>query len=92
MWLHKTRTIAFYLIVDDFTVKYVGKQHVYHLRDALLRSYELTTDWEGKIYSGMSLKWNYKNRTFDISMPGYAANVLIKFQRYTPKQPQHTPS
>jgi hypothetical protein len=48
MWLHKTRPIAFSLIVDDFSVKYMGKQHADHLRDALLRSYELTTDWEGK--------------------------------------------
>jgi hypothetical protein len=78
--------------VDDLAVKYVGKQHADHLRDALLRSYELTTDWEGTVYSGMSLKWDYKNRTCDISMPGYVANVLSKFQRDTPKQPQRTPS
>jgi hypothetical protein len=70
MWLHNTRSIAFSLIVDDFTVKYVGKPHVDHLRDALLRSYELTTDWEGKVYSGMTLKWDYKNRTCGIYMPG----------------------
>jgi hypothetical protein len=92
MWLHKTRPIAFSLIVDDFTFKYVGKQHADHLRDALLRSYELTTGWEGKLYSDMSLKWDYKNRTCDISMPGYVANVLSKFQHDTLKQPQHTPS
>jgi hypothetical protein len=45
IWLHKTRPIAFSLIVDDFEVKYVGKQHADHLRNALLRSYELTNDW-----------------------------------------------
>jgi hypothetical protein len=39
MWLQKTRPIAFSLIVDDFTVKYVGKQHADHLRNALLSSY-----------------------------------------------------
>jgi hypothetical protein len=44
--LHKTRPITLSLIVDDFTVKYVDKQHADHLRDALLRSYELTNDWE----------------------------------------------
>jgi hypothetical protein len=33
--LHKTRPIAFSLIVDDFTIKYVGKQHADHLRNAL---------------------------------------------------------
>jgi hypothetical protein len=92
MWLHKTRPIAFSLNVDDFTVKYVGKQHAAHLRDALLRRYELTTDGEGKLYSGMTLKWDYKNRTYDISMPGYVANFLRKFQHDTPKHPQHTPS
>jgi hypothetical protein len=92
LWLHKTRTIAFSLIMDDFTVKYVGKQHAYHLRDDLLRSYELTTDWEGKLYSGMTLKWDYKNITCDIFMPGYVETVLSKFQHDTPKHPQHTPS
>jgi hypothetical protein len=44
LWLHKTRPIAFSLIVDDFAVKYVGKHHADHLRDTLLRIYELTTD------------------------------------------------
>jgi hypothetical protein len=63
LWLHKTRPIAFSLIVDDFAVKYVGKQHADNLRNALLQSYELATDWEAKVYSGMSLKWDYKNRT-----------------------------
>jgi hypothetical protein len=36
LWLHKTRPISFTLIVDDFAVKYVGKQHPEHLRNALL--------------------------------------------------------
>jgi hypothetical protein len=39
LWLHKTRPISFTLIVDDFTVKYVGKHHAEHLRNALLRTY-----------------------------------------------------
>jgi hypothetical protein len=39
LWLHKTRPISFTLVVDDFTVKYVGKQHADHLRDALLRTH-----------------------------------------------------
>jgi hypothetical protein len=92
LWLHKTRQIAFSLIVDDFTVKYMGKHHAEHLRNDLLQSYELTTDWEGKVYSGMSFKWDYKNRTCDISMPGCVSNVLSKFQHDAPKHPQQTPS
>jgi hypothetical protein len=91
-WLHKTRPISFTLVVDDFTVKYVGKQHAEHLRDALLRTYELTTDWTATVYSGMTLKWDYKNITCDISIPGYVSNVLRKFQHDAPNHPQHTPS
>jgi hypothetical protein len=40
--LHKKRPIAFSLIVDDFAVKYMGKQHADDLINALLKSYELT--------------------------------------------------
>jgi hypothetical protein len=87
LWLHKTRPIDFSLIVDDFTVKYVGKQHAGHLINALLQSYELTTDWAAKVYLGMTLKWDYKNKTCDISMPGYVSNVLSKFQHDDPKHP-----
>jgi hypothetical protein len=96
LWPHKTRPISFTLVVDDFAVKYVGKQYSEHLRNALLRTYELTTDWTVTVtvmvYSGMTLKWDYKNQTCDISMPGYVSNVLSKFQHDAPKHPQHTPS
>jgi hypothetical protein len=58
LWLHKTRPISFTLVVDDFTVRYVGKQHTDHLRNDLLRTYELTTDWTTTVYSGVTLKWD----------------------------------
>jgi hypothetical protein len=44
MWLHKTRSIAYILVLDDFAVKYMGKDNAHHLRTALLRSYEITID------------------------------------------------
>jgi hypothetical protein len=91
LWLHRTRPISFTLVVDDFAVKYVGKQHAEHLRDALLRTNELTTDWTATVYSGMTLKWDYKNKTCDISIPGYVSNILSKFQHDAPNHPQHTP-
>jgi hypothetical protein len=40
----------------------------------------------------MTLKWDYKNRICDISIHGFIANVISKFQHNTPKHPQHTPS
>jgi hypothetical protein len=92
LWLHRTRPISFTLMVDDFAVKYVGKQHAEHLRDTLLRTYELTTDWTETVYSGMTLKWDYKSRTCNISVPGYVSNVISKFQHDSPKHPQHNVS
>jgi hypothetical protein len=70
----------------------VGKQHADHLRNDLLKTYELTRDWAETVYSSITLKWDYKNRTCDISMPGYVSKVLSKFQHDVPKHPQHTPS
>jgi hypothetical protein len=70
----------------------MGKQHDDRLQSALLKTYELTTDWEAMVYSGMTLKWDYKNRTCKISMPGYVSNLLSKFQHDAPKHPQHVPS
>jgi hypothetical protein len=40
----------------------------------------------------MTLNCDYQEKTCDISMPGYVANVLNKFQHAFPKQPQYTPS
>jgi hypothetical protein len=92
IWLHTTKPTAFSLVVDDFVVKYAMEVDAHHLRNALLQHYEITTDWGGTVYSGITLKWGYCKRICDISMPGYINNVLNKFQHDTPKTPQHTPS
>jgi hypothetical protein len=54
LWIHKTQPISFTLVVDNFAVKYVGKQHAEHLQNSVLRTYGLTTDWAGTVYSGMT--------------------------------------
>jgi hypothetical protein len=78
--------------VDEFAVKYVGKDNAHHLHNALLGHYEITADWGGTVYSGMKLKWDYHKLTCDISMPGHVTNFLNKFQHEAPKYPQHTTS
>jgi hypothetical protein len=35
LWRHVTDPIQFTLVMDDFSVQYVGKQHTQHLIDAL---------------------------------------------------------
>ena len=42
----------FTLIVDDFGVKYVGIQHVHHLRDIIKQHYDLTENWLDNLYAG----------------------------------------
>jgi hypothetical protein len=92
LWLHTTKPTAFKLVVDDFAVKYVTEADAHHLQNALLRHYEITTDWGGTVYSRITLKWDYCKRTRDISMPGCINSVLNKFQHDIPKTFQHTPS
>eukprot|EP00804_Cyclotella_cryptica_P024346 CCRYP_015313-RA/>CCRYP_015313-RA protein AED:0.39 eAED:0.35 QI:0/0/0/1/0/0.2/5/0/357 len=52
-------------------VKYVGKVHAEHLINTLTGHYDISTDWDGRRYIGLTLQWDYRNRTVRLSMPGY---------------------
>ena len=58
----------FRLTFDDFGIKYAGKHHVQHLLATLQEHYIVTTDWEGKKYSGIDIEWIYKSRTCQLTM------------------------
>jgi hypothetical protein len=70
---------------------YVGREHAEHLKATLEENYELSTDWTGALYCGIKLQWDYEARTVDLSMPGYIAAVLHRFQHHLPERPQHAP-
>ena len=53
---HVICPINFILVVHDFGVEYLGKEHALHLKSALKDIYKVTTDWEGKLYIGIALK------------------------------------
>lgn len=91
LWKHVSRLISFTLVVDDFGVKYVGKEHANHLIDCIKEKYGITEDWSGDLYCGIKLKWDYNARTLDISMPGYIKKLLQKYQHRMPKRPQNCP-
>ena len=92
LWKHAWRPIQFVLVVDDFGVEYVGREHAEHLINALCTHYEaVSTDWEGSLYCGITLKWDYHNRTVTLSMPNYVRKALHKFEHQQPKRPQHAP-
>lgn len=76
----------FCLIVDDFGVQYTGKEHADHLLATLQQHYKVTTDWEGSQFCGLTLDWNYINRTVLLSMPGYVIRALQRFKFEQHKQ------
>ena len=57
-WRKKHRPVTFSLVVDNFRVKYEGRENAQHLISALEDVYKVTTDWDGELYIGITLKWN----------------------------------
>jgi hypothetical protein len=91
LWTHKTRPISFTLVVDDFGIKYVGREHAMHLIQILKEHYEISEDWKGTKFIGLTLNWDYTMQKVHISMPGYIDNALARFQHERPKQRQNSP-
>ena len=69
LWKHRMKPVQFTLVVDDFGVEYVGIKHSHHLIETLQKYYEITINWKGDLYCGISLLWDYNNRTVDLDMP-----------------------
>jgi hypothetical protein len=55
LWKHEWRPVQFTLVVDNFGVKYVGKEHALHLKQVLEQDYTVTTEWKGGRYIGITL-------------------------------------
>ena len=81
-WHHMWWPINFTLVVDDFGVGYEKNEHALHLLQTLRQYYEaLSVDWTGTLYCGITLKWDYAQRTCELSMPGYVQQAVSKFPR-----------
>jgi hypothetical protein len=91
LFKHSTCPVIFSLVVDDFGVQYVGCENAQHLANIIAAKYKMTTDWMGNLYVGITLHWDYLHRTVDMSMPGYVAKALQRFDIQAPNRPQHSP-
>ena len=91
LWKHNTRAISFTLVVDDFGIAYSDPNDLTHLLDALQQHYKISTDMSGRAYIGLTIDWDYTQRTVDISMPGYIERALLRFKHATPPKAQHSP-
>eukprot|EP00804_Cyclotella_cryptica_P024847 CCRYP_020549-RB/>CCRYP_020549-RB protein AED:0.47 eAED:0.47 QI:0/0/0/1/0/0/2/0/178 len=77
LWNHDWRPIQFTVVVDDFGIKYIGKEHPQYLLSALQEHFRLD--------------WDYPKRCICLSMPGYVDKALRQFQHSKPTAPQHAP-
>jgi hypothetical protein len=58
LWKHDTRPNSFSLVVDDFGVKYVGREHAEHLMECIKNNYNISSDWNSSAYCGLTLEWD----------------------------------
>jgi hypothetical protein len=92
LFRHRTRDIFFSLVVDDFFVGYVGEANALHLRDCLAKRYKVSCDWNASLFCGITLTWDYVKRICDLSMPGYIAKALQRFEHAVTKRRTDSPS
>ena len=57
--------------------------------ESLNEFYEIVLDPKGRKYCGITLEWDYKNRTVDLIMPNYVPKKLKEFDHPNPSRPQH---
>jgi hypothetical protein len=77
--------------VDAFGVKYVDREHAEPLLTCIKKNYNISSDWNGTAYCGLTLDWDYKNPTFDLSMTGYIKAALHKYKHPAPARLEHSP-
>ena len=70
LWHHHTSDLVFSLVVNYFGIDYTRKADFDHLLKSLLEDYDITENWTGEKYLGLTLKWDYVNRKLSVSMSG----------------------
>jgi hypothetical protein len=82
LFRHATNGITFVLVVDDFGIKFLTPEGRDHLFNTLRLLYTITADNEGAQYLGMAIQHDKEAQTITLSMPGYIAKVLTRFQQH----------
>ena len=90
LWKYKHRRIEFFLCINEFGVKYYNICNAQHFINTLQRFYNLSIDWMGSHYCGLTLNWNYPAGFVDLTIPNYIRNILNRFEHMS-TQPTFTP-
>jgi hypothetical protein len=89
LWHHNFHPISFTLCINDFGIKYVGREHAKHLATILNEHYKCLQDWDRQHYLGMNIPWDCNDKKVHVSMLEYVSETLTRFQHAAPKKPQH---
>ena len=83
LWKYVSRPVWFNLCVDDFGIKYTGRENLQHLYNALqTETYEIVEDLDGDLYCGIHV---------DLAMIKYVMKQMTKYGHVAPLKPQHCP-
>jgi hypothetical protein len=47
LWKHETHPVRFSLVVDDFIIKYIGRDNAEQLMTSIKKNYAISSDWTG---------------------------------------------
>ena len=91
LWRHKTKSIQFVLVVDNFGIKYLQQKDLDHLICLLKKYYDAAVDLNGKEFVKIELDWDYENRKVHLSMAPYLQKALWQLNNIIPKKHQDSP-
>jgi hypothetical protein len=91
LWTHEWQPITFSLVVNNFGVKYIGKEHAQHLLQMVQKYYKCLFETEGEQYCGLTIKWDHPGKKVHLLMPSYVENTLKQFQHPPLILPQDRP-
>lgn len=91
LFQHKTRDVFFTLVVDEFGIKYTDIKDLHHLHQSINQLCKTTIDTTNSLYCSPTIKWDYNKQYLDISMPGYLARLIAKYNLLNLSKLQHSP-
>jgi hypothetical protein len=59
--------------------------------ECIKKNYNISSNWKGSAYCGLTLEWDYKKGTVDLYIPGYIKAALHKYQHAAPTRLEHAP-
>ncbi len=69
----------------------MGEKNAQHLLNTMRQFYKCSCNWDGKIYCGLTIKWDYNRQKVHPSMPNYVNKALARFQNTPPQKQQDQP-